>query len=74
MAKLGVGMVAEIIFDLIPIGFIVAYLLAGCTNGDHASQGFNLRQGILKLIDQFFTFHFRAFTVRDSPWRCPAYL
>src|SRR5712692_9836796 len=42
MGKLGVGMVADILFNLLPISVVVANLFTGSTNRQQSSQGFNV--------------------------------
>ena len=52
MAELRIGVLTEIIFNLIPVTFIIANSLTGCTDGQKALKGFHLRQGFLQPGDQ----------------------
>ena len=59
MAELGLGMVADISLNLIPITFIVTDFLAVSTNRKQAAQCLDLGKCFLKLFNKSFPFFLR---------------
>ncbi len=50
MCQLQVGMVPEILFDLIPVSLVIAYLFAVATDGQKAAEDPDFVQGFFQLV------------------------
>ena len=50
VAEVSLGAIPDIRFNLIPIPLIITDLLAGCTDGKQAAQGFDFRKGVQKPV------------------------
>jgi hypothetical protein len=51
MAKISLGVIRNISFKLIPIAFVIPYLLARSTHGQQTAQLFHVGKCFLKLGD-----------------------
>src|SRR5437660_4122462 len=65
MGKLGVGMVTDIRFNLLPRSAVVADLFAGTTNRQQSSQSFNMGEGISQLLDESLALRFQLLLFSD---------
>src|SRR2546427_4541767 len=65
MGKLGVGMVTDILFNLLPISVVVANLFTGGTNRQQPSQSFNMGEGISQLRNESLALLFQSLLLGD---------
>ena len=60
VAEVGLGVVRDVGLHLLPVTLIIPDSFAGSAHREHAAQGLDLGQRILKLGDQPFTLFLRS--------------
>src|SRR5437899_13081251 len=65
MGKLGVAMVTDILFNLLPISVVVANLFTGSTNKQQPAQSFNMGEGISQIRNESLALLFQSLMLLD---------